>query len=595
MGDLLRIDLTTGTTSEEQVPPQLVKELIGAKGIGTHYLTQEVPPEVAPLDPGNKLIFVCGPMGGTSMLGSNRYSVFFLSPLTNGYCECYSGGNLTPQFARTGYKVVIVEGKAARPVYLEISEQGAQVRDADGIWGLDAYAAEEAILARTDHKKASACVIGQAGEKLVRFACVNNEKWHQLGRGGPGAVFGSKLLKGIVWHGDGPRPQVARPDDFKALIKDLSDRCRDDPGAAAYQRGGTLNMVRLMNGKQSFPTKYWRMGSAEHFERISVETMLAEHGTVNHTCPPCVFKCVKHNHVFEGRHKGLEIEGPEYETAFVFGGLCMIDDFAEIMWLNDVCDRLGVDTMDAGNLAALAIECAERGIIDEPLTWNDPDGVAAFIEKMCLREGIGDLWAEGILAVEKEYGLEGLAVHCKGMSPAGYEPRTMKGMGLGFATTARGACHLRATMYKPEMIGVIEPREIVGKAEIYCDWEDRLAIMDSLIYCRFYRDMVQWPYITAVVNAVIGTDYSEDDMHRIANRIITMTHEFNLARGIGRESERLPQWVTETPREDTGWTFPQSEMDYMLADYYRIRGWGELPAVEPAPVGRVLQQDQAVR
>jgi aldehyde:ferredoxin oxidoreductase len=576
MGDLLRIDLTTRSFSEETVPPQLIKELIGAKGVGTHYLSEEVGPDVDPLSPGNKLIFCVGPMGGSTMLGSNRYAVYFASPLTGGFGECYSGGLLTPQFARTGYKVVIVEGRADAPVYLEISETGAQFHDASDLWGTDAYEAEDQILARTEHPRAQACVIGQAGERLVRFACVNNNKWHQLGRGGPGAVFGSKHLKGIVWHGE-KKPQVARPDDFKALVKDIVERTKDDPGAAAYQRGGTMNMVRAMNGQSAFPTQYWRRGTADWFEKISVETMLEKHGTRNETCPPCVFKCVKHNTVFEGRHKGLEIEGPEYETAFVFGGLCCIDDFAEIMWLNDICDRLGVDTMDAGNLCGLAIECSQRGIIDEKLGWNDPDGVAAFLEKLCLREGIGDLWAEGILAVEKEYGIEGLAVHCKGMAPAGYDPRRMKGMGLGFATTVRGACHLRATMYKPEMLGLIDPQETVGKAEMYCDWEDRLTIMDTLIYCRFYRDMVQWPYITAVVNAAIGTDYSEDDLRRIANRIITMGRDFNLARGIGRESERLPEWVTETPREDTGWTFPQSEMDYMLADYYRIRGWGELP------------------
>ena len=394
MGDLLRIDLTTRTTSEETVPPELIKELIGAKGIGTHYLCEEVAPEVDPLSPGNKLIFVVGPMGGTTMLGSNRYALYFASPLTGGYGECYSGGNLTPQFARTGYKVVIVEGKADGPVYLEISEEGAAFHDASDLWGMDAFKAEDEILARTPHKKAQACVIGQAGEKLVRFACVNNNYWHQLGRGGPGAVYGSKNLKGIVWHGE-KKVDVARPDDYKAVVRDLIERCKDDPGVAAYQRGGTLNMVRIMNGVNAFPTRYWRKGTLENFERITVETMLAEHGTVNQTCPPCVFKCVKRNTVFKGRHEGLVVEGPEYETAYVFGGLCEIDDFAEIMWLNDICDRLGVDTMDAGNLCALAIECAERGLIDEKLTWNDPVGVGAFLEKICLREGIGDLFAEG--------------------------------------------------------------------------------------------------------------------------------------------------------------------------------------------------------
>jgi aldehyde:ferredoxin oxidoreductase len=578
MGDLLRIDLTTRTSTEETVPPQLIKELIGAKGIGTHYLCEEVGPGVGPLSPENKLVFAIGPMAGTTMLGSNRYGLYFLSPLTNAYCECYSGGNLTPQFAKTGYKVVIVEGKAEGPVYLEVSENGVAFHDASDLWGVDAYRAEDEIVARTDHKKAQACVIGQAGENLVRFACVNNNKWHQLGRGGPGAVFGSKNLKGVVWHGD-KKVEVARPDDYKAVVREMVESTKDNPGVAAYQRGGTMNMVRIMNGANAFPTRYWRKGTLETFERLTVETMLAEHGTTNESCPPCVMKCVKHNHVFEGRHKGLEIEGPEYETAYVFGGLCEIDDLSEVMWLNDLCDRLGVDSMTAGNLCALAIEASQRGLIDEKMEFGDPDCVGEFLTKMCLREGIGDIWADGILRVEKEYGLEGVAVHVKGMEPAGYDPRVMKGMGLGFATTTRGACHLRATIYKAELSGVLDPQAIEGKAAVYCDWEDRLTIMDTLLYCRFYRDLVPWPYITAVVNAAVGTDYTEEDLHGVANRIITMSHDFNAARGIGRESERLPDWVSEKPLDDDGaLTFPQSEMDYMLADYYRIRGWGELPA-----------------
>ena len=577
MGDLLRIDLTTRTSTEETVPPELIKELIGAKGLGTHYLCEEVGPEVEPLSPAAKLIFAIGPMAGTTMLGSNRYGLFFVSPLTGAYCECYSGGNLTPQFARTGYKVVIVEGKADGRVYLEVSDNGVAFHSAEDLWGLDAYEAEDRILARTAHKKAQACVIGQAGENLVRFACVNNNKWHQLGRGGPGAVFGSKNLKGVAWHGD-TKVEVARPDDYKAVVREMVESTKDHPAVAAYQRGGTMNMVRIMNGANAFPTRYWRKGMLETFERLTVETMLAEHGTKNESCPPCVMRCVKHNRVFEGRHKGLEIEGPEYETAYVFGGLCEIDDLAEIMWLNDLCDRYGVDSMSAGNLCALAIEASRRGLIDEKMEFGDPDCVGDFLTKMCLREGIGDIWAEGVLRVEKEYGLEGVAVHVKGMEPAGYDPRAMKGMGLGFATATRGACHLRATIYKAELAGILDPQAIEGKAAVYCDWEDRLTIMDTLLYCRFYRDLVPWPYITAVVNAAIGSDYSEDDLHRIANRIITMSHDFNAARGIGRESERLPDWVSEKPMEDEGaLTFPQAEMEYMLADYYRIRGWGGLP------------------
>jgi aldehyde:ferredoxin oxidoreductase len=573
VGGLLRIDLAARAFSEERIPSEVIGEFIGAKGLGTYYLCREVGPAVAPLSPQNKLIFAIGPMAGTAMLGSNRYGLYFLSPLTGGYCDCYSGGNLAPQFARTGYKVVIVEGRAERPTYLEIRDGCVVFHDAADLWGLDAYESEDRIIARTAQRQAQACVIGPAGERLVRFACVNNNHGHQLGRGGPGAVFGSKNLKGIAWHGE-KQVEVARPDAYKALVRDLLERAKDDPGAAAYRRGGTLNMVRIMNGKNAFPTRYWRKGTLEGFERITVETMLEEHGTKHEGCPPCTFRCVKRNRVFTGRHAGLEIEGPEYETVYAFGGLCEIPDLAEIMWLNDICDRLGVDTMTAGNLCALAIEASRRGLIDEKLEFGDPEAVGAFLTQMCLREGVGDIWADGVLRVEQEYGLEGVAVHVKGMEPAGYEPRVMKGMGLAYVSATRGACHLRATMYKPELTGVTDPQTVVGKAAVYCDWEDRLTIMDALLYCRFYRDLVPWPFVTAVVNAAIGSDYLEADLHRIANRITTMSHEFNVARGIGRESERLPRWVSDRPMEDEdARTLPQSELALMMADYYSIRGW----------------------
>jgi aldehyde:ferredoxin oxidoreductase len=298
--------------------------------------------------------------------------------------------------------------------------------------------------------------------------------------------------------------------------------------------------------------------------------------SVNGTCPPCIMQCLKLNTVPEGhRHAGLQIEGPEYETIFVFGGLCEIVDFGEIMYLNDICDRLGVDTMSAGNLCGLAIEACQRGILDLGLTWGDADGVADFLRMMIHREGVGDLFAEGILRVEEELGLQDVAVHVKGMEPAGYDPRKLKGMGLTFVTAARGACHLRTTFYKAELAGLIEPVATDGKAAMLVEWEDRLCIMDTLIYCRFYRDLAQMPYLTEVVNAAIGTDYTPEQVKAIGARIIKMTHDFNAARGIGYAQERLPKWITSRPQADCAeLTVSDAEMDGMVRDYYAVRGWG---------------------
>jgi len=234
VNDLLCIDLSTGRSREETLSADLLHDYIGGKGVGSHLLLEEVGADVDPLGPQNKMIFSIGPMTGTAMPGSNRCAAYFLSPLTGGYCESYSGGKLAPQFAATGYKMVILEGASNTPVYLEISEQGVTIHPADHLWGLDTYAAEEELLKRTDAAKAQACVIGPAGEKLVRFALVANNKWRCLGRGGSGAVMGSKKVKGIVWHGT-QKVEVARPADFKALLKDMVERGKSDPGVARYK------------------------------------------------------------------------------------------------------------------------------------------------------------------------------------------------------------------------------------------------------------------------------------------------------------------------------------------------------------------------
>jgi aldehyde:ferredoxin oxidoreductase len=575
MGDLLRIDLTTRTTSEETIPPELMRTHIGAKGVATRYLLDEVGPDVDPLGAHNKLIFATGPLSGTKMMGANRYAVYFASPLTGGYGECYSGGNLTPQFAATGYKLVIVEGAADSPVFLEVSDEGAKIHPADDVWGTDAYEAEERLLAKVDAPKRKVCAIGPAGENLVRFACINNEKWHHLARGGPGTVMGSKRVKGIVWHGT-KKPFVARPEAFDAVCRDIMDRGRDDAGVAAYKRGGTVNMVRILNGASTFPTRYWQKVSAPYFEGLTTEHMHETTFVKNQACPPCMMQCVKRNAVKEGPLAGLEIDGPEYETIYAFGGLCEISDWTQVMRMNDICDRLGMDTMSAGNLAALAIEACQQGRLDIGLEYGDADGVAEFLGRMARREGVGDLFADGILAVEKELGLEGVAVHVKGMEPAGYDARKLRGMGLTFVTASRGACHLRSTFYKAELAGLSDPAELEGKAAMVVDWENRLCIMDTLIYCRFYRDLVQWPYLTDVVNAAVGTDYSVDELRAAGARIIADTHRFNELRGFGAEKERLPAWITERPvaaQDGSELRVSQGEMERLRRDYYDERGW----------------------
>jgi aldehyde:ferredoxin oxidoreductase len=293
-------------------------------------------------------------------------------------------------------------------------------------------------------------------------------------------------------------------------------------------------MVRVTNAINAFPARYWQKGRLGDFESLNGETMIGKFKVGNSSCPPCITHCGNVNRIPDGEpYAGLEIDGPEYETIYAFGGLCEIADFAQLMRLNGICDRLGIDTMTVGNLCGLAMEACAQGRLDVGFGCGVADGVAAFQEKMAARDGIGDVFADGVQRVEKKYGLEDVAVHANGMKPAAFDPRRSKGVGLSYAMTARGACHLRTAFYKAELSRQSQPSLIEGKGPMVVDWENRLCIIDTLMYCRFFRDLVPWPFLSDVVNAAIGTQYSVEELADIANRIVTETHTFNATRGSG--------------------------------------------------------------
>jgi len=277
--------------------------------------------------------------------------------------------------------------------------------------------------------------------------------------------------------------------------------------------------------------------------------------------------------VKEGRHQGLKVEGPEYETIYTFGGLCTITDPAEILYMNDLCDRLGMDTITAGNLVAMAMDAAEQGLIEEPLEFGNPDHVVDVLKKIASRQGIGDILAEGIKSASKQFGVADRAIHVKGMEPPGYDPRVLKGVGLGYATSARGACHLRATFYKPELAGLIDRDTTEGKADFYIQYENRLTIFNSMIFCVFFRDLIQWEDLQKMIKATIGIEYTEQELIKIANEIISLTRVFNLACGMTRADDTLPKRFFEEPLKPHGKVITREALNTMLDDYYSIRNW----------------------
>ena len=570
---ILRIDLKSRTFQEGKVPDSVYESYLGGKGLGIHLLTKEIPPGVDALSPQNKLIFCLGPITDTRIYGSCRHGVFTKSPLTGIFSESYSGGKAAEPMSRTGYDAFILEGASSEPVWIEISDEKVLFHDAKDLWGKDTYSTEDEVLKRTNKKGAGALVIGPAGENLVRYAVIENDYWRSLGRTGVGAVMGSKKIKAIVFHGEKKR-DVAYPDRLEQFAKETLERGKDSAGAQAYRRLGTPMLVAMNNAVGGFPSKYWHLGTFEGWEKISAEALLECCQVRPSACLRCFMACGNLSEVKEGKHKGLKIEGPEYETIYAFGGLCMVHQIEEIVYLNDICDRLGMDTISCGSLCAFAMEASEMGRIKEKIKWGDVDKIAELLHDISSKKGIGATLAEGIRPAAKALGMEDVAIHIKGLDPAGYDPRILKGMGLAYATSDRGACHLRATFYKAELAGMIPSDQMEGKAKLFLEFEDRFNIHDSLILCRFYRDIYwDWNYLSTIVEVTTGLKLNEAGLRKISSNIQNETRRFNLREGITSKDDTLPKRFFDEPLGKEGKTIRREDLQKMLQDYYALRGW----------------------
>ncbi|MCJ7772463.1 MAG: aldehyde ferredoxin oxidoreductase family protein, partial [Desulfobacterales bacterium] len=577
---ILHIDMSKKSHTTEAIDDEIFEKYLGGKGLSTHLLLKHNPQGVDPLGADNHLILSTGPFTGTSIWGSCRYGVYTKSPQTGLYSESYSGGTAADYMARTGFDGIIMHGAAQKPVWVEITDNGIFFHDADDLWGLETYEAEDRVKAwvkenRKDARKCGVICIGPAGENMVSFAVIENDYWRSAGRTGVGAVMGSKKIKAVAFWGK-RKKEIADPGFTKNFVKEFAQKAKDDKGVQAYNSMGTPMMVDIMDNVGSFPTRYWHKGKSEHKDKINAPAFHEHLDVIKNACLKCFIACGRLSTVKEGRHKGLKIEGPEYETIFAFGGLCEVDSIEEIAYLNDICDRLGLDTISAGNLAGLTIEASSLGKVDYSINYGQTDKIAELLKDMAHRKGIGDCLAKGIKSVAKEWGMEDHAIHVKGLEPAGYDPRVLKGMGLAYGTSPRGACHMRATFYKPELANMIDPDQIEGKAEMFVEWEDRLIFFDSLILCRFYRDLYQWEELATMVKGITGLDLDKEGMQSIARNISDDTRRFNLQEGLTMDGDKLPKRFYTEVLPETQKVITEEQMDQMLKDYYKARGWDEM-------------------
>jgi len=568
---LLRINLSRQKSTVEPIAESVLRSYLGGKGLGSYLLLKENPPHIDPFSPKNRLIFTLGPLADTPFYGSSRYAVFTKSPQTGIYSESYSGGKITLSLSRTGYDAIIIEGKSEHPIFLEISDQEVVFHSASSLWGKETYEAEEAILKKVG-KDSRALVIGPAGENLVKFAVIESEHGRSLGRAGIGAVMGSKKLKGIAFHGK-RRREIADPSSLKRLSRAFKERVKGNEIIYMYKKYGTPMLVSIMNTIGAFPTQYWSKGTLEGWEGISAESLMERCQVSSIACPSCFMSCGKISEVKQGRHRGLRIMGPEYETIYAFGGLCMVNSIEEIIYLNDLCDRLGIDTITAGNLAAFAIEASKSKKIKDNVHYGEVDGIAEILTKIAYRKGVGRILSEGVRHAAKVWEMEEEAIHVKGLEPAGFDPRVLKGMGLAYATSDRGACHLRATFYKSELSGQISPNQIKGKAKLFVDYEDKMTLFDALILCRFYRDLITWKDLQEIIQSSCGFSLNRKSLKTMASGIINLAKAFNQQEGVTKKEDKLPRRFFREVLQGTEKTIQPQDLKVMLKEYYQLRGW----------------------
>ncbi len=564
---LLRVDLTRSSFAYEEIPDSLLRRSLGGKGLGAALLMKENPVGVDPLATAAVFILTVGPLTGTKVWGSSRFGAFAKSPATGGYGESYCGGSLAGQLKGCGIDAVILTGRCEDLSFLLIDEKGPTFLDASSLRGRDTVETEEHLLGKS-HPGARALVIGPAGEQLSAIACIKSDRWRSLGRGGLGAVLGSKNIKGVSFAGN-LHAVVAD----EALLMDVNKRVaakgKITPATERYQRLGTPMQVAVTNNAKCFPTRYWKGGVFEKWDHLSADYM-QEHFKVKACgCPLCFMHCTKNSVIQEGRHSGLEVEGPEYETIYALGGLNAIDSLEEVAWLNDVCDRLGIDTMSAGNLSSFAVEAYKAGKTDFPIDYNQPDRMAELFTMIATGQGLGKILGKGIKSASRQLGLSDIAIHVKGLEPAGFDPRTLKGMALSYATSARGACHLRGTFYKAELSGEVDGRP-EGMALHHIDYEDRAALFDSMILCRFFRDLIMWEELADLIQASMGLSLTRTELQLQANWITELTRAYNHREGLGPETDTLPKrFLTEATVE--GKSLDDKVLSGLIGDYNEIR------------------------
>jgi aldehyde:ferredoxin oxidoreductase len=576
IGKVLRVNLTEHSYKLEDLDIELAKKFIGGRGLGTKLYTDEVDPTIDALSPDNKLIVATGPFTGTPTPTGGRYMVVTKSPLSGTIASSNSGGHWGPELKFAGYDVIIFEGKSPKPIYLMIENDKIEFRDAGHIWG-KIVSETTAILEKEVAEKSRVLTIGPAGEKLSNMAAIMNDLDRAAGRSGVGAVMGSKNLKAITVRGTA-KVNLADEEKLKGIVKDCIKKIRENgvtgQGLPTY---GTAVLVNIINESGVFPTNNFQSSQFDRAEEMSGEAMAEKYLIKRVACYRCPIACGRFCKVDD-----LETAGPEYESLWSFGGDCGVSDLKTIIKANHWCNELGLDTISAGSTVAAAMELYEKGYIKDDelggtsLKFGDGEAVVEWIKKTGRREGLGDKMANGSYRLADSYGAPELSMSVKKLELPAYDPRAIQGQGLQYATSNRGGCHVRGYMISPEILGLPEKLDrftLEGKAEWVKIFQDLTAFIDSAGLCLFTSFAMNVDDYTAMINAILGTDWTGKDILEAGERVWNIERLYNLKAGIDPSQDTLPKRLLEDPIPEGPSKGNVARLSEMLPEYYEKRGW----------------------
>ena len=605
-GTVLRVDLTAGRIVKEPLNEQWAREYVGGRGVAARYLYEECDPQVDPLSPENPLIFATGPLTATNASCGARYMVVTKGPLTGAMTTSNSGGKWGPELKYAGYDLLILEGESPEPVYLWIQDDEVQLRSAAHLWGKGVFETEDLLKRETGVPDASVAAIGPAGENQVLYAAIVNEKFRAAGRSGVGAVMGSKKLKAIVVRGTGA-VSVARPRDLLeaqwAMKAELAEAPLTAEGLPAY---GTLALMNVINEHGALPTHNYQQSQFEQAENISGEELAETRLLTNKACFACTIACGRVSRISDegvGRYAMKTsprnwkhaTEGPEYENAWSLGADCGIDDFDAILKSNTLCNDLGLDPISLGATVAAAMELYEKGILTEeqtgmPLPFGSGEALVALTEATALRQGFGDELAEGSKRMCDKFGEPDAFMGVKGQEFPAYDPRAIQGMGLGYATSNRGACHLRAYTVSAEVLAAEpeDPRATEGKADLVTAFQNVSTAVDATGLCLFVTFGTTLESIRPILVAATGQELSDDELTQVGERIWNLERIWNNRAGLTATDDMLPKRMLEDAIPAGPAAGEVNRLAEMLPEYYRVRGWsaeGEPSAEKLAELG----------